>query len=168
MSESVVCILILDEKALLIQRRDIPVWVLPGGGIDPGETPEHAAVREMEEETGLQVEIVRKIAEYTPINRLARFTHFFEVRKVGGKLSTGSETYDVKFFHQTCLPKRLPEFQKEWIRDAFLYAPDVLQKKLTYITYWKLFTTLLRHPLTVIRYLLTKLGLHFNRQEKNP
>ncbi len=37
-----------DEKrnVLLVKRRDVPVWVLPGGGIDPGESPEDAAVRE--------------------------------------------------------------------------------------------------------------------------
>ena len=163
MSQSVVCILILDDKALLIQRRDIPVWVLPGGGIDPGESPEDAACREMEEETGLKVEIVRKIAEYTPINRLARFTHFYEVRKVNGKLSTGPETFDLKFFHRDQLPKRLPDFQKEWVEDAFQNAPHVLRKKLTQVTYWKLITTFLKHPLLVIRFLLTKLGLHFNR-----
>jgi len=160
---SVVCILILDEKALLIQRRDLPVWVLPGGGIDPGETPEEAACREMEEETGLQVEIVRKIAEYTPINRLAKFTHFFEVKKVGGKLTTGAETRDIKFYHRTCLPKRLPDFQKEWIDDAFENSPRILRKKLTYVTYWKLVTTFLKHPITVFLYLLSKIGVRFNQ-----
>jgi len=164
MLASVVCILILDDKVLLIQRRDIPVWVLPGGGIDPGESPEAAAVREMAEETGLQVEIVRKIAEYTPINQLAKPTHFYEVRKIGGQLSTGSETYDLKFFHHSQLPKHFPEFQKEWIKDAFLALPETLYKKLTYITYWKLLTTFLKHPLLVFRFLLTKLGIHFNRE----
>jgi 8-oxo-dGTP diphosphatase len=162
MFQSVVCILILDDKALLIQRRDIPVWVLPGGGIDPGELPEQAACREMEEETGLKVEIVRKIAEYTPINRLARFTHFYEVRKLSGKLSTGPETFDLKFFHRHELPKRLPDFQKEWIDDAFQNAPEVMRKKLTYVTYWKLIATFLKHPLLVIRFLLTKLGIQWS------
>jgi 8-oxo-dGTP pyrophosphatase MutT (NUDIX family) len=164
MSQSVVCILILDEKLLLIQRRDIPVWTLPGGGIDPGETPESAARREMEEETGLKVEIVRKIAEYTPINRLARFTHFYEVRKLSGKLATGPETFDLKFFHPQQLPKRMPSFQQEWIQDALQYTPHLLKKRLTYVTYWKLATTLLKHPLLVTRFLLTKLGIHFNRR----
>lgn len=164
MSPSVVCILILDDKILLIQRRDIPVWVLPGGGIDPGETPEEAAVREMEEETGLAVEIVRKVAQYTPINRLARLTHFYEVRQTGGKLSTGAETYDLRFFHPRQLPKHFPDFQKEWIADALLKAPAILHKELTYITYWKLLTTFLKHPLLVLRFLLTKLGLHLNRR----
>ncbi len=165
MAESVVCILILDEKSLLIQRRDIPVWVLPGGGIDPGESPELAACREMEEETGLKVEIVRKIAEYTPINRLAQFTHFFEVKKIGGKLTTGPETRDLKFFHRSSLPTRFPDFQKEWIDDAFRYVPYLLKTKLTYVTYWKLITTFLKHPLTVVRYLLTKLGIRTNSSQ---
>jgi 8-oxo-dGTP pyrophosphatase MutT (NUDIX family) len=42
--ESVACILFNNSKILLIKRRDIPVWVLPGGGIDQGESPETAAV----------------------------------------------------------------------------------------------------------------------------
>ena len=37
-------------EVLLIKRRDIPVWVLPGGGLDQGESPETGAVREVLEE----------------------------------------------------------------------------------------------------------------------
>ena len=33
------------QSILLIQRRDVPVWVLPGGGIEPNETAEEAIVR---------------------------------------------------------------------------------------------------------------------------
>jgi 8-oxo-dGTP diphosphatase len=165
MPASVVCILILDDKALLIQRRDIPVWVLPGGGIDPGESPESAACREMEEETGLKIEIIRKVAEYTPINKLARFTHFYEVRKIGGTLSTGPETFDLKFFHCNQLPRRVPDFQRKWIEDAFRKEPHVLYKKLTYITYWKFLTTFLEHPILVFRLILMKMGIHFNRKD---
>ena len=51
------------KEVLLVQRRDLPVWVLPGGGLDPGETPEEGVIREVEEETGLQVKIVREIAQ---------------------------------------------------------------------------------------------------------
>ena len=50
-----------DSEILLIKRashmRTYPnAWVLPGGQIDPGETPREAAARELQEETGLQVD----------------------------------------------------------------------------------------------------------------
>jgi ADP-ribose pyrophosphatase YjhB (NUDIX family) len=40
-----------------VQRGDI-VWNFPGGGIEEGETPEEACLREVEEETGFIVNIV--------------------------------------------------------------------------------------------------------------
>ncbi|NBO24836.1 MAG: NUDIX hydrolase, partial [Chlamydiae bacterium] len=41
------------EKVLLIKRRDVPVFALPGGGVESNESAEEAAIREMGEETGL-------------------------------------------------------------------------------------------------------------------
>jgi 8-oxo-dGTP pyrophosphatase MutT (NUDIX family) len=147
---------------LLIKRRDIPVWVLPGGGIDAGETPDHAACREMEEETGCRVEIVRKIAEYTPTNRLAKFTHFYEVRPLGGALQTGTETLDVAFFPLDELPKHLPPPYRSWIADAAARRPDLLKKEVEGVNYATLLKLLARHPILVGRFLLTKIGIHLN------
>jgi acetyl-CoA carboxylase carboxyl transferase subunit beta len=48
--------LIDHDKVLLIQRNRAPyhgLWTLPGGRLEPGETPEEAAVREIREELGL-------------------------------------------------------------------------------------------------------------------
>ncbi|MBR9763761.1 MAG: RNA pyrophosphohydrolase [Rhodobacteraceae bacterium] len=42
---------------------DVPAWQMPQGGIDPGETPEVAALRELWEETGVQAEKVTVEAE---------------------------------------------------------------------------------------------------------
>ncbi|MGR3911888.1 MAG: NUDIX hydrolase [Candidatus Rhabdochlamydia sp.] len=162
MSSSVVCILMNQDQVLLIKRRDIPVWVLPGGGIDPGESPEECAVREMQEETGLTTTIKRKIGEYSPLNKLTRYTHFFEMTLLSGTLTLTDETADIQFFKLGELPSHMPPPYPDWIEDALLFSPTLIQKKLTQITYLKLFKTLLRHPFLVIRFLLTKIHIHLN------
>jgi ADP-ribose pyrophosphatase YjhB (NUDIX family) len=161
MSHSVACILFEDSKILLIKRRDIPVWVLPGGGIDQGESPEAAACREMEEETGYQVKIVRKIAEYTPTNRLAKLTYFYEVQALSGAPKTGAETRAVEFFEIDNLPL-LPPPYRHWIADAVQRHSRVLRKNIEGVNYIMLLKLLIQHPLLVGRFLLTKLGIHIN------
>ncbi|MEK6220788.1 MAG: NUDIX hydrolase, partial [Chloroflexota bacterium] len=54
-----------NNQVLLMLRRDFRVWTLPGGRIDPGETPQEAAVRESQEETGYLIKIERQIGFYT-------------------------------------------------------------------------------------------------------
>ncbi len=55
------------DKVLLIKRRTLPFkgyWALPGGRVEPRETVEQTIVREVKEETGLDIAIVHKIGEY--------------------------------------------------------------------------------------------------------
>lgn len=61
-----------DGRVLLIRRGSEPFeghWALPGGFVEVGETVEYAAVREAEEETGLNVEILRLVGVYSDPNR---------------------------------------------------------------------------------------------------
>ena len=46
------------EHVLLIHHNKIGLWLYPGGHIDPNEDPAGAAVREVQEETGLTVEVI--------------------------------------------------------------------------------------------------------------
>jgi 8-oxo-dGTP pyrophosphatase MutT (NUDIX family) len=48
-------------RVLLVQERDSGAWTTPGGAIEPDETPEDALRREVEEESGLAVEIKRLV-----------------------------------------------------------------------------------------------------------
>jgi 8-oxo-dGTP pyrophosphatase MutT (NUDIX family) len=150
------------SEVLLIQRRDIPVWVLPGGGLDKGESAEEGALREVFEETGYRSSIVRKVAEYLPVNKMTKLTHLFECRIEGGTMSKGPETKDVRFFALNALPKLPPPYEG-WIRDSAANHPSVLRKEIEGVSYGVLIKLLLQHPILVGRYLLTKLGIHINR-----
>jgi 8-oxo-dGTP pyrophosphatase MutT (NUDIX family) len=62
--------LVVDERGsvLLIRARDLrdrPVWTLPKGALNPGETSADAALREVREETGYRCEVVRELEAVT-------------------------------------------------------------------------------------------------------
>ena len=62
--------LVVDERGsvLLIRARDLrdrPVWTLPKGALNPGETSVDAALREVREETGYRCEVVRELEPVT-------------------------------------------------------------------------------------------------------
>lgn len=82
------CCLILsdDGKVLAVSRRDDPTaFGMPGGKVDPGETPEQAAARELQEETGLTASNLRKVFVHKEADGFT--THTFAC-EVSGEIDT--------------------------------------------------------------------------------
>jgi len=52
-----------DGRILLLKRADEEIWCLPKGTVEPGETLEETAIREVHEETGLRVKLLRPLHE---------------------------------------------------------------------------------------------------------
>ncbi|TDC69636.1 NUDIX domain-containing protein [Micromonospora sp. KC606] len=100
--------IVTDEHGrILLQRRtDSGNWSLPGGAMDIGETLQQCAVREVKEETGLDIEITGLLGIYTdPAHVIAyvdgevrqEFTVTYLARVTGGTLTVSDESTDVRF-----------------------------------------------------------------------
>ncbi len=150
------------KKVLLVKRRDVPVWVLPGGGIDRGESSAEAIIREILEETGFTVKIERLVGLYIPINLLSKFTHVYECSILEGSAKISDETQDIQFFPLDHLPKYLPPPFRGWIEDAYQQEQLFLQKEMRDINYRTLFFYFIKYPTLVIRFLLSRYKNYFS------
>ena len=120
------------RKILLTRRADNGRWCLPGGHFEPGEDVAEACIREMHEETGLEVRVVRLIGVYSSPNfvldygergRFQVVALNFEVETVGGELGLSDETTEVGYFtEQEIADLDLLEHHRPRIVDAFGHA----------------------------------------------
>lgn len=117
------------ERILIIRRRDNGQWCQPGGHIEPGESVAEACAREVKEETGLEVEVVRlvgiysdphRVAEYADGNRFHAIVLSFEAQVIGGSLHDSDESSEMGFFTMEEIKRMdymMPLFNR--IEDAF-------------------------------------------------
>jgi len=106
---------------VLVERRNPPVGLaIPGGFVEVGESVEDAAVREIKEETGLDVKLSGLLGVYSRPNRDPRF-HVASVVFVGdacGEPRAGSDAKAVRVFKLEEIPlERLVFDHKEIILD---------------------------------------------------
>ena len=114
-----------DRGRLLLQlRAEDGRWSLPAGAIDPGESPADAVVREVYEETGLEVEPVRLLGVFGgergfrhryPGGEEAEFTVVvFECEARGGRLrGVDGETAELRYFAVDDLPPLNASYPRE-------------------------------------------------------
>jgi ADP-ribose pyrophosphatase YjhB (NUDIX family) len=96
-----------QTKVLLTRRADNQRWCLPGGQVEAGESVAETCVREMWEETGLRVQVVRLLGVYSNPHRLLEYAdgnryHLvslnFEVTWLAGQLRLSNETTAYGYF----------------------------------------------------------------------
>jgi ADP-ribose pyrophosphatase YjhB (NUDIX family) len=84
-----------DSEVLLIRRSDNQNWAVPGGAIDLGESMVQAAVRETNEETGVDCSITGLVGIYTDPQHVILYTSNGEVRQEFSILLTARATSGV-------------------------------------------------------------------------
>jgi ADP-ribose pyrophosphatase YjhB (NUDIX family) len=100
---------VLDEagRILLHRRDDNELWSIPGGGMEVGERIADTVVREVRQETALEVEPEAIVGIYSNPNHVVeysdgevrqQFSVCFACRLVGGELATSDESLEVGFF----------------------------------------------------------------------
>ncbi len=102
--------MIVDDRKILLVKRSAPPkigsWCLPAGFMEFDEHPSQTAVRELKEETGLDIQIDRLFDVYSGNDdpRTNAVLILYLARITGGKLAAGDDAAEVRFFKLTDLP----------------------------------------------------------------
>lgn len=139
---TIACYIVRHDRVLMIHHRALDKWLPIGGHIDPGEDPDQALRREIQEESGLEVEIVADRAPiedptvralFTPahvnIHKItATHSHVVNIYyarwKSGEPVLAGAEHHQIRWFTRVDL--RDPRYAVK--PDVLWYAEDALDR----------------------------------------
>jgi ADP-ribose pyrophosphatase YjhB (NUDIX family) len=120
------CVVLVDNRQrILLVRRNVPPkkgqWCLPGGFIECGETTEQAALRELQEETGLAGRINTLIGVTTSPGTFYKSILLvgYLVTSFSGSIEAGDDASAVAFFGRDHLPEIAFESHRAFIRLAY-------------------------------------------------
>jgi len=120
--------LIVQDKHVLLVRRGIEpfrgYWDIPGGFLVPGEHPRNGMPREVREETGLEVRVVRFLGVY--MDRYGNggdseytLNHYYVVEPIGGTPRAADDAVELRWFAFDEIPVDQVAFahEREALRD---------------------------------------------------
>jgi 8-oxo-dGTP diphosphatase len=115
-----------EDKILLIKRLTPPFvgyWALPGGRAEPGESVEQTAIREVKEETGIEIRLIRKVGEYHEFGTESgqEYDYYpacFLVEPLEGEVKKQeNEISDIRLFKLNEIPKSMAFLHAKMIED---------------------------------------------------
>lgn len=126
-SPSTGVVAIMDGRIVMIRRGRPPAlgkWAFPSGFIELGETPEQAALREMEEESGVTGEILDLIGVFHEHSQVWGdiLVITYLVRVTAGELRAGCDADDVRLFNRDEIPEfKFESFRRTWERAMTMF-----------------------------------------------
>jgi 8-oxo-dGTP diphosphatase len=92
-------VLVRDGRVALVHRPKYDDWTLPKGKLDPGETFEEAALREVSEETGIRAELGPELpsTRYRDSKDRPKIVRYWEMRPVSGEFSPNEEVDELRW-----------------------------------------------------------------------
>ncbi len=105
-------ILAAGDRVLLVRRKYEPragAWCLPAGFMEYGETPEHCAVRELKEESGLDARLTGLFGVYAGMDdpRARAVLILYTAERTGGRLRPGDDALEAEYFARGRLPRAI-------------------------------------------------------------
>ena len=114
------------KEVFLVFRSDMPIWNLPGGGVEADETPETAVIRETYEETDFKLEIVQKLGVYNNIDvktgEIWNRAHLFEGRIISGIFKPEFEGCKGEWFSVDNLPSEIRPVTRVRVADTLAFG----------------------------------------------
>ena len=131
-------IIFIDGKIALMHRKDVlkrpempEYYTIPGGGLEEGETEEEGTIREIKEEFGIKVKVIKKLYEIES-KKFRQKEVFFLCEYESGEFGTGTGpefSGDPKYIDSG---KYIPELiKKEDIEKINLLPPEIKEKIIT-------------------------------------
>jgi diadenosine hexaphosphate hydrolase (ATP-forming) len=114
------CVIVDDGKVLLVTSKNGTIWSFPKGHVEVGETLEQAAIREAKEETGYEVEIIKRLVDLIYTNKETGEPIRVTMFKVKPVQDTGGKEEDTqsKWFSIEEARKELASHKPQSLLDA--------------------------------------------------
>ena len=132
----IACSAIIERggEYLMARRRDIGWWNLPGGGLEAGETVEQGLAREVREEVGVEIRVIRLVGVYSKPQKSEVVLTFLCKLADDTPPTTSDEVSEVGWYRADALPERTLPKHRQRVLDAALGQPEAILRAQTSAT----------------------------------